>query len=148
MLDDLNKQIVKVLNDNARTSFVEIGRQVGLSAPSVAERIQKMEEKGYIEGYIPKLNLSKFDYLIQANIALKITAHGFKVFRSRLKDFPEIYDCISVTGEHCVFLRAAVKSNDELEVLIEKLTVYGHTNTSIILSDYSDKTFFELIGFL
>ena len=142
-MDNLNKRIIEVLRSNARSSYAEIGREVGLSAPSVAERIQKMEERGFITGYSPKLNLTQFDYHIQASIALKINAHGFKVLVSNLKDFPEIYDCIKVTGEYCVFLRAAVKNNVQLEDLIERLTVYGHPNTSIIISDYTDRTFFR-----
>ncbi len=142
-MDKLNKRIIEVLRSNARSSYAEIGRIVGLSAPSVAERILKMEELGLITGYATQLNLSRFDYQIQANIALKIDSHGFKVFVSKLNEFPEIFDCIKVTGEYCVFLKAAVKNNTQLEDLIDRLTVYGHPNTSIILSDYTDRTFFR-----
>ncbi|TPN82836.1 Lrp/AsnC family transcriptional regulator [Aquimarina algicola] len=102
-----------------------------------------MEESGLINGYCTQLNLSKFDYHIQANIALKIDSHGFKVFVSKLNEFPEIFDCMKVTGEYCVFLKAAVKNNSQLEDLIDRLTIYGHPNTSIILSDHTDKTFFK-----
>jgi len=143
-MDSLSKRIIEVLRSNARNSYAEIGRIVGLSAPSVAERIQKMEELGLITGYLTQLNLAKFDYHIQANIALKIDSHGFKVFVSKLNEFPEIFDCIKVTGEYCVFLKAAVKNNTQLEDLIDRLTVYGHPNTSIILSDYTYRTFFRL----
>ncbi len=143
-MDSLNKRIIKVLRSNARSSYAEIGRIVGLSAPSVAERVQKMEESGFITGYFSKLDLNKFGYHIQANIALKIDSHGFKVFMSNLKEFPEIFDCIKLTGEYCVFLRVAVKNNSQLEDLIDRLTVYGHPNTSIILSDHTNRTFFKL----
>ncbi len=142
-MDSLNKRIIEVLRGNARSSYAEIGRIVGLSAPSVAERMQKMEELGLITGYVTQLNLTKFDYHIQANIALKIDSHGFKVFVTKLDEFPEIFDCIKVTGEYCVILKAAVKNNTQLEDLIDRLTVYGHPNTSIILSNYTDRTFFK-----
>ncbi|WP_159090894.1 Lrp/AsnC family transcriptional regulator [Aquimarina aquimarini] len=142
-MDSLNKRIIEVLRENARSSYVEIGRIVGLSAPSVADRIQKMEELGLITGYFTQLNLTKFAYHIQANIALKIDSRGFKIFVSKLSEFPEIFDCIKVTGEYCVFLKVAVKDNNQLEDLIDRLTVYGHPNTSIILSDYTDRTFFK-----
>ncbi|WP_190809849.1 Lrp/AsnC family transcriptional regulator [Flagellimonas sp. S3867] len=141
-MDSINKRILKALTENGRSSFVEIGRKVGLSAPSVAERIQKMEELGLITGYSVKLNLAKLDYHIQANIALKIDSNRFKAFASKLEDFPEIFECIKVTGEYCVYLKAALRNNDALENLIDRLTTYGQPNTSIILSDYSKKSVF------
>lgn len=143
-MEILNKKIIEMLRHNARISFAEIGRTVGLSAPSVADRVQKLEALGLILGYKVKLDLAKFDYRIRANIGLKIDSFGFKVFVSKLNEFPEIFDCIKVTGEYCVLLRAAVKSDKELEDLIDRLTLYGHPNTSIILSNYNDRTCFNV----
>ncbi|MGB5818708.1 MAG: Lrp/AsnC family transcriptional regulator [Saonia sp.] len=143
-MDILDEKIIKALRKNARISFAEIGRIVGLSAPSIADRVQKMEEFDFITGYTVQLDLAKFDYPVQANIALKIDAHGFKVFVSKLDEFPEIFDCIKVTGEYCVVLRVAVKCNEALEDLIDRLTLYGHPNTSIILSNYKDRTHFDI----
>ncbi|WP_340066595.1 Lrp/AsnC family transcriptional regulator [Ascidiimonas aurantiaca] len=142
-MDGLNRKILKVLRNNARSSYAEIGRIVGLSAPSVAERIQKMEDAGCITGYKAQWNLMKLGYPIQANIALKTDAQRFRMFITKLSEFPEIFDCVKVTGEHCVLLRAAVQDNHQLEELIDRLTLYGHPNTSIILSDYSDQTDFK-----
>ena len=143
-MEILNKRIIEILNQNARISFAEIGRTIGLSAPSVADRVQKLEVLGLITGYTARLNLAKLDYRIRANIGLKIDSFGFKVFVSKLNEFPEVFDCIKVTGEYCVLLRAAVKSDQELEDLIDRLTFYGHPNTSIILSNYTDKTCFKI----
>jgi len=142
-MDHLNKKILEVLRNNARSSYAEIGRTVGLSAPSVAERIQKMEDTGCITGYRATWDLIKLGYPIQAHISLKIDAQKFSIFIAKLIEFPEIFDCVKVTGEYCVLLKAAVKDNHELEILIDRLTLYGHPNTSIILSDYSNQTHFK-----
>ena len=79
-MDLINKRIIEYLGKNARSSYVEIGEHVGLSAPSVAERIQKMEDSGIIRGYTVQLDLTKLEYHIQAQIALKIDSNKFRVF--------------------------------------------------------------------
>lgn len=142
-MDIINKRILENIKDNARISYVELGKLVGLSAPSVAERVQRMEENGVIKKYTADIHLAKLDYNVNALISLKIDSKGFKTFLQRLKDFPEIYECLKVTGEFCVILKVAVQNNEQLEDLIDRLTVFGHPNTSIILSDYSEHTCFK-----
>ena len=73
-LDDLNCSILKELGENARISTTEIGRRVGLSAPAVADRIQKLEEQGYIKGYNTSIDFDKIGLTIQAFISFKSTS--------------------------------------------------------------------------
>ena len=70
-MDDLNLKIIKQLQQNSRLSFAEIGRNVGLSAPAVAERVQKLEEAGVIKGYSLILDHEKLGFYVQAQITLK-----------------------------------------------------------------------------
>ncbi|MEN7551883.1 Lrp/AsnC family transcriptional regulator [Rapidithrix thailandica] len=142
-MDSISIKILKELQKNARLSFAEMGRNVGLSAPAVAERVQKMEEQGIIEGYGVRINLEKAGFPIQAQITIKTATHDFKRFISKLDNFPEVFDCVKVTGEHCAFLKVAVKNNQHLEDLIDRLTEYGHPNTSIILSSYTQNPAIE-----
>ena len=136
-MDNLNRKIINELQNNGRRSFAEVGRSVGLSAPAVAERVQKLEETGVIRGYRALIDYEKLGFPVQAQITLKTATTDFRNFVSRLDQFPEVLECIKLTGEHCASLRVAVKSNSELEGLIDRLTQYGHPNTSIILSSYS-----------
>ncbi|MEM7551536.1 MAG: Lrp/AsnC family transcriptional regulator [Bacteroidota bacterium] len=135
-MNELNRKIINDLQNNGRQSFAEIGRNVGLSAPAVAERVQKMEEAGIIKGYSVLLDLEKLGCPVQAQITLKTAMTDFRTLVSKLDQFPEILECTKLTGENCVSLRVAVKNNSELEGLIDRLTRYGHPNTSIVLSSY------------
>ena len=137
-MDDLNLKIIKQLQQNSRLSFAEIGRNVGLSAPAVAERVQKLEEAGVIKGYSLILDHEKLGFYVQAQITLKTATPDFRNFVKRLDQFPEVLECIKLTGENCASLRVVARNNVELERLIDRLTDYGHPNTSIILSGYSN----------
>ncbi len=136
-MDKLNDKIISELQNNGRQSFAEIGRNVGLSAPAVAERVQKMEEAGIIKGYSVLLDLEKLGFQVQAQITLKTATTDFRNFIARLDQFPEVLECIKLTGENCASLRVAVRDNSALEDLIDRLTEYGQPNTAIILSRYS-----------
>lgn len=138
-MDKLNIKILKELQLNARASFSEIGRNVGLSAPSVAERIQKLEQAGIIEGYSVKLNMEKLGLEVNAIINLDISFVRFKDLISKINDFPEIYEFLKVTGKQSVILKAVTTNNLELEDLIDRLSTFGQPQTSIILSSYINK---------
>ena len=133
-LDKIDIKIIQELQENARKSFAEIGRIVGLSSPAVADRMQKMEEMGVIEGYQVSLNPEKVGLHVQAYVTLKITSSNYIHFMSKLDQFPEVLECSKLTGEYCVSLKVAVRSNKKLEEVLNKLTEFGHPNTSIILS--------------
>ncbi len=133
-MDKLNWAIVKLLQQNARLSYVEIGREVGLSAPAVAERIQKMEEKGLIKGYGVNLALSEIGRPLTAFVSLKLHAGKLTDFLVVVKGLPEIFECHRVTGNECLIMKAALKSPLHLEKLINKLMEFGEPTTSVILS--------------
>jgi Lrp/AsnC family leucine-responsive transcriptional regulator len=64
VLDDLNRHILEELQKDARLSTVEIGRRIGLSAPAVADRIQKLEDLGFIKGYCRTKKLSRIPHFL------------------------------------------------------------------------------------
>lgn len=138
-MDNLNNRILNELQVNARSSFAEIGRKVGLSAPAVAERIQKLEDSGIIEGYSVNLNKSKLGLNVEAIIYLDVLFQNFKRLIENLSDIPEVQECLKVTGKHSVILKVAVKDNSELEEVIDKISLYGQPQTSLILSSYTNK---------
>ncbi|PRY05011.1 AsnC family transcriptional regulator [Pontibacter ummariensis] len=134
MMDKLNWSILKLLQENARLSYVEIGKQVGLSAPAVAERIARMEEKGLIEHYRACLNLSEIGLPLTAFVSLKVRVGKLDELLRLVPDLPEIYECHRVTGNECLIMKAALRSPAQLEQLINKLMEYGEPTTSVILS--------------
>ncbi|HEY4155197.1 MAG TPA: Lrp/AsnC family transcriptional regulator [Puia sp.] len=133
-LDRISWSIISSLQENARASYADIGRTVGLSAPAVAERMQKLEESGIINGYHIDLDYERTGYALKAFISF--TAHSGKLvtFLKYIEKMDEVLECHRVTGNYCIFLKVVVKDSQQLEQLLSRFMEYGETTTSIILS--------------
>ena len=133
-IDGVDKKILNALSDNARTSNAELGRLVGLTAPSVAERIKRLEEAGVIEGYSATINPKAIGLPIAAWLRIRPIPGELHRVAQILRDLPQIVECDRITGEDCFIARAHVLSVADLETLIDELISYSMTNTSIIQS--------------
>jgi Lrp/AsnC family leucine-responsive transcriptional regulator len=119
-LDRLDCSILRVLQESARDSFAEIGKAVGLSATSVAERIRRLEHAGVIKGYQVRLCTEKLGFPVTAFILARPNgpdARFIKVAGER----PEILACYRVTGEFSFIAQAAVKDVAHLEEVLNHL---------------------------
>jgi Lrp/AsnC family transcriptional regulator, leucine-responsive regulatory protein len=133
-IDELSWKILQALQENARVSFSELGRQVGLTPPAVAERVRRLEDLGIIEGYRAIVNVQKLGLPLTAIIRFAARGRSSAETKRRLAGVPEIIECYHVTGEDCYVLRIAVPTTAHLEGLLERLTDFGDTTTSIVLS--------------
>jgi len=133
-IDKLNWKILEELQSNARASLTDISKKIKLSSPSVAERIQKMEELGIINGYTVKIDMEKLGYSLGVYISIKIRFGQVQNFGKYIKSVPEICECHKLTGHDCMLMKGYVKNPKHLEDLNERLTVYGELTTSLILN--------------
>ncbi len=136
-IDDLNWNILEELQKNARLSTTEIGRRVGLSAPAVADRIEKLEEQGIIKGYHTALDYDKLDLTIRAFILFKNTNLKHPELIRLVESIAEVMEWHTITGSYAVLLKIATSSSERLAKIIEQLEENGETNTSLILSNGS-----------
>lgn len=134
-IDDLNWQILKYLQGNARESFASIGRKVGLTPPAVAERVKKLEDMGVILGYKTKVSHTLSGHQLKAIITLRAFMGKLKPFLATVKGFNEVINCYRVTGNENIVMEVVLKDQFHLEEFIDKLIQYGETRTHIILSD-------------
>lgn len=134
-MDRINWAILEELQRNARLSFSEIGRKVGLSSPAVAERVKKMEDSGIIKGYQANVSHQKTGYQLRAIINLRAFTGRLKAFLETVKNFEEIVNCYRITGNENIIMEVVLRDQVHLEKLIDKLITYGETRTHIILSD-------------
>lgn len=133
-VDSLNWQILRELQCNARATYAEIGKVVGLTPPAVAQRIQKLEDECVITGYHVALDLEKVGLGIVVIIQMGQLKCETSAVVKALEAMPEIIECHTTTGSTCLFLKAAVPSVKHLQRLNELLTPYGDTTTSLILT--------------
>jgi Lrp/AsnC family transcriptional regulator, leucine-responsive regulatory protein len=135
-MDAVAWKILESLQENARQTFTELGRKVGLSTPAVAERVRKLEEAGVIKGYHASVDLPKLG--IPIRILVRLTIHGgdLQVQRSvaAVKEMAEISRCHRITGQESFIIEADVVSIRHMEALIDRLSALGATSTSTVLS--------------
>src|SRR5580700_550207 len=133
-MDAIGWHILEELQENARLSFAELGRRVGLTLPAVAERIRKMEDTGIITGFRAEINPAKIGLPIAAFIRISVVGDVFSRIAKAVREMPEVLECHRGTGADSFTLKVAVESVQHLERLIDKLTPFGTTSTSIVLS--------------
>lgn len=134
-LDTLNWDILNVLQENSRASFAEIGRQVGLTPPAVAERVKKMEDTGILEGYRAHLSYSELGFQMKAIITLRAFMGKLKPFLKMVSGLEEVVNCYRITGNENIIMEVVLRDQLHLEQFIDKLIQYGETRTHIVLSD-------------
>lgn len=134
-IDELNWKILECLQGNARETFAQIGRKVGLTPPAVAERIKKMEDLGIIENYKAKVSHAKAGYQLRAIITLRAFMGKLRPFLETVKSFDEVINCYRITGNENIIMEVILKDQFHLEGFIDKLIQYGETRTHIILSN-------------
>ncbi len=134
LLDEIGWLILEQLQENGRMSFAELGRRVGLTLPAVAERVRRMEDAGIITGFRAAINPAKIGLPIAAFIRISIVGDVFARVAKAVRDMPEVLECHRGTGADSFTLKVAVESVQHLERLIDRLTPFGTTSTSIILS--------------
>ena len=138
MVDTIDLKIIESLKVNSRTSFVEIGKNIGLSPSSVRERIQKLEDTSVILGYNVQLNNKKLGFGLEVFIMYKLFSGKLKIFCDDLEQFPEIYEVYRITGTHNIFMKVVLIDQLHLQQFIDRLLVYGEPTTHLILSDLKD----------
>ncbi len=138
MLDKIDIQILNMLQEKARTKRNVLAELVGLSLPSLSERLKKLEERGVIEGYYAKLNKKIFAYDITAFITVVMdSSKNYHSLGSHVLKTPEILECYSVLGEGSHILKIIVQDTKALEKLLSKIQSWAgvtRTITHFILS--------------
>lgn len=133
-IDSLNWKILQCLQKNARQANTEIGRKVGISSPSVSERIRKMEDSGIINRYITVVSPMEAGYQFKAIITLRAFMGKLKPFMEIVKTYDEVLNCYRITGNENFVMEVVLKNQKHLEAFIDQLIVYGETKTQIVLS--------------
>lgn len=135
-MDDIDRKILKLLQENARVSLKTIAEHTFLSSPAVSARIERLEKEGIISGYHAELDPAMLGYHIIAFINLNVMPEDKPKFYDYAESIPNILECSCVTGEYSMLMKVAFPSTMELDIFIGQLQKYGKTSTQIVFSTH------------
>ena len=133
-LDDTDLRLLEELQADARITLAELGRRVGLSPPSVADRLKRLETGGVIRGYRADIDPRALGYDLAAVLRIRPHARQIPKVAEIATDTPEVVECQRVTGDDCFVMRMYVRDVEHLEEVIDRFTPFGQTTTSIVQS--------------
>ena len=135
--DERDLEIIAALQEDARATYADIGRRVGLAASSVHERVRKLERSGAIRGYRAVVDPEALGLFVTALIAVTpLDPTQPDDLPDRIADVQEVIDCLSVAGEANYILKVKTRTTGDLESLIQRLREKAevHTRTTVVLS--------------
>jgi len=135
-LDRIAWKIVEELQQDARISWAELGRRVGLTTPAVAERVHRLEKLGVIRGFHADISLERLGMPIMIFVRLSMAGPEslVRAFQQQVKTWDEVLECHRVTGSDSFIVKARVVSVEHLEIFLDNLGHYGTTSTATVLS--------------
>ena len=134
MIDEIDRKILTELQEDARTSYAELGRRVGLTTPAVIERVHKLEDAHIITGYRAEIDTARVGLPITAFVRMSITGVDYSHIIEVAQESNEVLECHRGTGGDSFIMKVAVSSVEHLQEMIDRLTPYGITTTTIVLS--------------
>jgi len=149
MIDDIDRRIVLLLQEDARLSNAALAEKVGLTVSTVHERVKKLEKKGVIRGYVAIVDAEALGKPIMAFIRLTVgtTPGDYLESKHRVVEVcqrePDVLECHGVAGEDCYVIKVRVASPKDLERLIERIRCSAQVSrsvTNIALSTFKEST--------
>lgn len=135
-LDSTDKKILKILQENAKKSYSEIGEKIGISSSGVHKRIKHLKKKGVIQKTVTKIDPKKVGKKLKAFIGVATESGRCKDVRPKLTKRPEVLEVHEMAGEHDLFLKLVTDSPDKLNKIlheIDRISGVESTRTSIVL---------------
>lgn len=138
VLDDVDRALLVALQADCKRSLAELGVAVGLSAPSVLERVRRLEEQGTVRGYHAQVDARKVGLDLGAFIGVGIDhPRAIPKFEAKVAHMPEVLECHHVTGRHTLMLKVRTENTESLASLIGKvreLPGVARTETMVVLA--------------
>src|SRR5690349_12742577 len=133
-MDSLDLKILTSLDADARRTFADLARELDVSQPTIADRVRRLESRGILRGTMLCVDLARIGYAIGAFVRIRMGGASKRALIETASKMPQITELICVTGEDCLIARVAARSVEDLANVLERLSTFGHTSTSIVLS--------------
>lgn len=134
LLDDIGLHLLRELQRDARQSFADLARQVGLTAPAVAERVRRMEASGLIQGYRAEVNRAALGLKMAAFVRLRTVPGRDGDLEQFIAGQPQVLECHEVAGDESYLLKVAATDVQHLNRMLMALSAFGATHSVMVLS--------------
>jgi Lrp/AsnC family transcriptional regulator, leucine-responsive regulatory protein len=133
-LDPINVRLLEALHEDPRLSMSELARRVGMSAPAVTERVQRLRRSGVISGFRMDVDPTALGMPVTAIVRIRPGPGQLPKIAEAARDTPEVVECHRITGEDCFILKMHGPSISDLETTLDRFLMFGQTTTSIVVS--------------
>lgn len=147
VVDDIDRDIIRILQENARTSYREIKESLGISIGTIHNRITKLKENDIIEGYTIRLNNTKLGYKLTFLIRMQIDGKSTKQVLEELRERPEVCSIFHTTGEQSAALICRFKTSEDVHEFIRNLNEREYikrTVSNMVLKEYKNTAFVHI----
>jgi Lrp/AsnC family leucine-responsive transcriptional regulator len=134
VLDDVNLKILEVLAAEPRISTSELARRVGMSAPSVRERMAGMTEAGVIRGFRLDVDPTAIGLPVSAWVRIRPGPGQLPRIAELAERTPEVSECHRISGEDCFLMKVHTATIADLEPVLDRFLAHGHTTSSFVVS--------------
>lgn len=133
-VDGLARDILRLLADDPRAGASALARRLGVSAPTVRERIRRLEEAGVIRGYRLDVDPAAVGRPVTAWVRLRPGPGQLPRIVTLAQETPEVSECHRISGEDCFLMKVHVPELKDLESVLDRFLLHGQTTTSLVVS--------------
>ncbi|MFW9999787.1 MAG: Lrp/AsnC family transcriptional regulator [Candidatus Hodarchaeota archaeon] len=147
VLDEIDRNILRILQNDARTSYREVQDQLGISIGTIHNRISKLKKRGIIEGYTLKLNNEKLGYKLSFLIRINCDGKFTEEILNEIAEIPEVCSVFHTTGDQSAALICRFKESADVHSFIRELNQKEYitrTNSNMILKEYKNASFVQI----
>ncbi len=134
LIDDVNRSILRALHADPRTTRAQLAREVGMSAPALTERVERLERAGVIRGFQMDVDPAALGLPVSAFVRVRPSPGQLTKVAELAEQLPQVSECHRITGEDCFLIRVHAAAVDRLEEVLDRFLLYGQTVSSFVVS--------------
>jgi Lrp/AsnC family transcriptional regulator for asnA, asnC and gidA len=147
VLDDIDKDILRILQEDARKSYREIQKELGISIGTIHNRISKLKNNKIVQGYTLKLNNTKLGYKLTFLIRIQIDGKHTAEILEEISQKPEVCSVFHTTGEQSAALICRFRESEDVHKFVRELNEKEYvtrTVSNMVLKEYKNSAFVEI----
>ncbi len=133
-IDATNRRVLAELAENPRLSTADLARRIGMSSPSVRERVRRLEESGVIRGYRLDIDPAAMGVPIAAWVRVRPGPGQLPKVAELAQRTPQVSQCYRISGEDCFLMLIHVPTIEGLESILDQFLMHGQTTSSFVVA--------------